>query len=156
MEQQYLEVNDWVVQETLFCRGICGLAGKIAQGKRDTTQLPFIVVMNKKCLLPDYFWIFCNLAVEWRGIWKKLPSVLCHLFSLFSAKEPAKLSLLGSCLYRKWGLAFTIYVQLPVRIYPVLSESGTHEISVFAITEGGEKTEIPSLRCGSDTQEIKV
>jgi len=49
------------------------LVGKIAQGKRKTTQLPFIVIMYKKCLLTVSFWIFCNLPGQWRGIWNNYP-----------------------------------------------------------------------------------
>lgn len=68
----------------IFLQGICGLAGKTAQRNKEIIQLPFIVIMNKKCLLPGSFWIFCNLPGQWRRIWKNISS-------------------LGSFLYRKWG-----------------------------------------------------
>lgn len=100
-------------------------------------------------------WLFLNFLQLVRRVkkdLKKIPSVLCHLFCLFSVKEPAKLSSLGPYLCRQWMLAFTAKVRLSVGIYPVLSEGGMLEMALFAFTEGGDKAEILSLKCGSDTQ----
>lgn len=36
--KSYLEVNYWVVQETLFSQAMCGVAGKTAQWKSETTS----------------------------------------------------------------------------------------------------------------------